>query len=423
MSMNTPTIILLVVMSLSLIVIPKRLLYYPLIIGACMVPMNQRTEILTLDFTILRILIIVCVLRLLIRRETTQIHWNYFDKLILIWNLVGTFVYVIQWGTLSAFILKCGVMYDCLGTYWIFRQLINSWDDIRDTIKAFALMAIISAPLIAMEKYRETSFYSYFGEVGARFHRGRFRCAGPFPHSIMMGAFWATLLPLFYSVIKTKEKVIFLFFGIISALICVYYSGSSTPFFTVFAVCLLWHLYKFRTYGKLIFAMFLSTIFFLHIIMKAPVWHLISRIDIFGGSTGWHRYRLIDAFINNANDWIFLGIKTTANWGPQLFDITNQFVLEGVRGGLVTLLIFIIILYNAVRIPGICSLNYEENEIKWLSWGICVSLLGHYVTFLGVSYFGQINLLFYMMMAFVGFSQEKIQYYNKVPEIKLPTNQ
>ena len=32
----------------------------------------------------------------------------------------------------------------------------------------------------------------------------------------------------------------------------------------------------------------------LHFAMKKPVWHLIARIDIVGGSTGWHRYNLIN---------------------------------------------------------------------------------------------------------------------------------
>jgi hypothetical protein len=34
-------------------------------------------------------------------------------------------------------------------------------------------------------------------------------------------------------------------------------------------------------------------------VMQAPVWHLISRIDLIGGSTGWHRYIIFDAFLDS----------------------------------------------------------------------------------------------------------------------------
>jgi hypothetical protein len=137
--------------------------------------------------------------------------------------------------------------------------------------------------------------------------------------------------------------------------------------------------------------------------MTGPVWSLIAKVNLFSGSTGWHRFNLIDQFIKRADEWFFLGVKTTAHWDPwgNLVDITNQFVLEGVRGGLITLILFAIIVHEAVKIPGRFSTIAEDQKIVWLSWGICVSVLSHFINFWGVSYFGQIYMLLYITFSMV----------------------
>lgn len=373
----------------------------------CFVPMNQRLIIANLDFTILRILILVGVLRLLTRNETRVIKWNSFDKLILSWVIIGSIVYIIRWWNFDAVINRSGVMFDCLGMYWLTRHAIRNWNDIIYSIKIFAFFAIVSAPLIALEKFRQPSFFEIFGPVAAQFHAGRFRCAGPFPHYIMMGCFWASLLPFFYACIKANADKWFYLLAITAALSNVYFSASSTPIITVITIILFWNIYKYRMYGKALLWSTCTGLFFLHLIMNNPVWHLIARVNIFGGSTGWHRYFLFDNFIKNISEWFFLGTKSTAHWGHAQSDLTNQFVLEGVRGGFITLIIFILVIYKAIQIPGRYSLQETNQEVKWLSWGICVAMLGHFITFWGVSYFGQINMLLYMTFAFVGFTLEK----------------
>jgi hypothetical protein len=386
---------------------PRKLLVLPFIMAACLIPMNQRIIVAGLDFPVVRVLMLACFLRLFIRNEVRQISWNSFDKLILTWNIIGTIIYVILWGTLQSVIFKCGTMFDNLGFYWIFRQFIQSFDDIYNIIKTFAVFAIFSAPLIAAENIRQFNFYSFFGDVGGKFHRGRFRCAGPFPHYIMMGVFWAALLPLFYAKVKANSSKFFYWIAIFAALTCVYFSASSTPIMTVAAIIVFWPLYGYRAHGKAFFWFTCFILLALHLFMNAPVWHLMARLDVFGGSTGWHRFFLFDMFIKHTSKWFFLGTKSTAEWGRGLSDITNQYVLEAVRGGIVTLVLFILILYNGVKISGGYSLTEEDLGKKLISWGVCVSLLGHVISFWGVSYFGQITMLFYLTLAVVGFIHEE----------------
>jgi hypothetical protein len=376
--------------------------------AACFVPMNQRSMLFGLDFTVLRILLVVGILKLNLSGTTRGVHWNTFDKLILAWGITGSCVFMLQQSTTVAVINRLGFMFDSLGTYWFFRQTVQSWADIYRSTQIFAVLAIITAPLIALEKFYDPSFFSLFGTVVGDFHRGRFRAAGPFPHFIIMGCFWALLLPFFYARIKAGKHNSLYWVACFSVLSSVYFSASSTSIMTVAAIILFWLLYSNRASGGTIFKFVCCLLLVLHLAMKAPVWHLISRVDIFGGSTGWHRYFLFDNFVNHISEWFLIGTKATAHWGHGQSDITNQFVLQGVRGGVGTLLLFSIIIYHAVKIPGTFSLRSTlPDEAKWMSWGVCVVMFGHFVTFWGVSYFGQIDILLYFTLALVAFIMEQ----------------
>jgi hypothetical protein len=375
--------------------------------AACIVPPDQRIIIFDLDFTTIRFCIIFAILRLYLCNEVRRIKWNAFDKLFLAWVIVGAIVHIMQWHNMRAVIYKSGVLYDSLGLYWIFRMSIISWDDIHRVVKLFAIFAIISAPLIIYERVTQNNPFALLGRVSGIFHRGRFRCEGPFPHCIMMGLFWASVVPVFVSYFTARRSKLLYAMASACALICVILSASSTPLMAVVAITFFGALWKYRGYGRTIALGFGAMIFALHVVMDKPVWHLICRINIFSGSTGWHRYYLFNQFVENIGEWFLLGCRDVEHWGVFEGDTTNQYVLEGVRGGALTLVIFIIMVVKAVRITGICSMVSRNRETRILCWGFCVSILGHCVSFWGVSYFGQIMLLLYFTLVIVSFLEDK----------------
>jgi len=381
--------------------VPRKWILLPFVMAACIVPPDQRIIIFDLDFTTIRFCILFAILRLYLYNEVRRIKWNVFDKLFLTWIITGVVVYVVQWHDMRAVIYKSGVLYDSLGLYWIFRMSIMSWDDIHRVVKMFAIFAIISAPLIIYERVTHNNPFAYLGHVKGAFHRGRFRCEGPFPHFIMMGLFWASVVPVFVSYFAAGRSKLFYALASVSALICVILSASSTPLMAMFAIAFFGALWKFRSYGRTIALGIGAMIFALHVVMEAPVWHLICRINLFSGSTGWHRYNLFNQFVKNIGEWFLLGCRDVEHWGVFKGDVTNQYVLEGVRGGALTLAVFVIMVIQAVRITGICSMKSQGREKRILCWGFCVSILGHCVSFWGVSYFGQIMLLLYFTLAIV----------------------
>jgi hypothetical protein len=90
-------------------------------------------------------------------------------------------------------------------------------------------------------------------------------------------------------------------------------------------------------------------------------------------------------------------------WGVFAGDVTNQYVLEGVRGGLLTLCLFIAIIVIAFRDVGELWRLQTKNPYRLaISWVLGVSLFVHCMNFIGVSYFGQIWILWYLLLAIIG---------------------
>jgi len=147
----------------------------------------------------------------------------------------------------------------------------------------------------------------------------------------------------------------------------------------------------------------------LHMIMKAPVWFLIGRLAEFTGGTGWHRSELIDTAIRHFNEWWLVGTTYTAHWmsytsfDPNMADITNQFILEGVNGGIWRMGAFIIIIVLCYSGLGKSNLILKDQpiDLRIFSWSLGAALFTHIMSFLSVSYFDQIIVFWYLLLAMI----------------------
>jgi hypothetical protein len=403
---NDITLIIAAMLAVTVFVVPRRYFLLPYIVAACLIPSDQRIIIMNLDFTTLRILIAAGILRMFMRAEIVSIKWNKFDKLFLIWMICRAAVYVLLWQDISSFVNRSGMLYDALGLYWLFRQNIRSWEDVRRAAVIFAFAALVTVPMIGFEWLTGHNPFSVLGRVSTELREGRYRCEGAFPHSIMLGLFWATLAPVFVGLAVADNRRQLYIAATAAVIFIVTATTSSTPVAILIEILLLLALFTYRQYGRWIFYGLCALGVLLHLVMNAPVWHLIARVNIVGGSTGWHRYHLIDQTIKHFGEWAILGTKNTIQWGWGMEDITNQYVLEGVRGGLISLVLLVALLVMAVRIFGIYSLYPMPPKRQWFMWCLCVAMLGHCLSFIGVSYFGQIMMVLYMMFGIAALAYE-----------------
>lgn len=373
--------------------------------SACFISTAQRISVFGADFNSLRILIIVGIARVFIRGDTRGIKWRRIDVFVAAYIVVAFSAYVLLHQTLAAAIFRIGEMYTNGGVYFLFRCWLRRSEDLVDFAKSLAILAIPVAFFFAVEWTTGRNSFAVFGGVSAVtiLREGRLRCQGPFPHPILAGCFWAGAVPLIVSLCWQQAASGIRWLGIagaIASLSIIVASSSSTPLLAVagsiLAACFLPLRRRMR-------AVQLSTVLALigiHFVKEKPVWHLVSRLNVLGGSTGWHRYYLIDQAVNRVGEWGLMGTRSTAHWGHQLFDVTNQYILEGVRGGLASMLLYTAVLWCAFYCVGraACQHGVSRRQVI-LPWCVGCALFGHTLAFIAVTYFGQVPVIFWSTIA------------------------
>jgi hypothetical protein len=373
-------------------------------------PMSQRIVVAGADFTLMRILLLAYLLRIVFRKEGSEFRWNRIDTVVLLWTLSGTIVMTIQLGTVGAFVNRVGWMYEILLTYFAVRCLVRTTDDVLALAKTIAVISIPIAALFAVEMVTHKNPFSIFGgvHVDTTFRDGKFRCQGAFVHPILAGTFWASALPLIWMLWKRDASAHRLcLLGTAATFVIIIACASSTPILSALVAAMGLFLFRYREHRRRIWLGLLFTLLALHLVMNQPVWHLMARVDLVGGSTGWHRFVIFDAFIRHFSEWFLLGDpNASTNWGVwQMRDITNQYILEGLRGGLIALFFFVLVLLYSFgdvgktlkSIAGRSSILDEK-----LVWLIGVTILVHTASFFGVSYFGQMTAMLYVHFGLAG---------------------
>ncbi|MBI5644307.1 MAG: hypothetical protein HY954_12630 [Deltaproteobacteria bacterium] len=386
-----------------MLLLPRKAALVPLVFAIVFIPLQQKIMISNLDFFIIRIIVLFGWARVLLKGEF-RIRLNTMDKLMVLWVISSVTAYTILWKTSGAFINRMGVSFDIIGIYFLVRFLVRDFGDIVWLMKVFAFVSIPVALAMFLERVNGRNLFSVFGGVSdfTIIREGKMRCQGAFAHPITAGTFGAAILPFFLALRLTDGQGRKLMLtGLIAATIIMYSSSSSGPILAylggVGALCM----WVFRDRMRLFRWGLVLALFTLHMVMKAPVWALLAKVRIFGGSTSYHRFYLFDQFLRRFDEWWLYGVQSTADWGYYLFDVTNQFVRVGVDGGLATLFLFLLILACSFQSIG-RAVKSTGNEIEQkIYWALGASLFVHVISFWGVSYFDQIKIVLYMLLAMI----------------------
>jgi len=144
-------------------------------------------------------------------------------------------------------------------------------------------------------------------------------------------------------------------------------------------------------------------------VMKAPVWHLISRIDISGGSSSYHRFELVNQFILHFKDWWLLGVKYNGHWGWDMWDTANQYVNIGENSGLVPFILFLAVIVYGFKFVGAARKRATDSKEALFLWALGSALFAHVVAFFGISYFDQTIVGWYALLASISVSATSLQ--------------
>lgn len=392
-------------LSIYAIFASKHKLVLPFILITCLIPSAQRIVIAGLDFTLIRLLLVIVWIRIFLRNEIPQnFRSNPLDAWILIYVVISTLTYTVLFSSVSALVNRLGASLDALGLYYLFRIQVHSIHDFKRIISWFCTVGMVVSVFFFIERITGRNFFSVFGGVPeiTAIREGRLRCQGAFVHPIIAGVFWASLLPPMAGLylIETSHRAKRHFArGMFAAILIIFLSSSSTPILGIAFGLLGGGLFLFRRYMKLIRWSLVILYIALDIAMEAPVWHLLSRINVLGGSTGYHRYLLIENTVRHFKEWWLVGTRSTTHWGHLMFDITNEFIAVAVSGGLITLLVFLILITSGFKNVGRMLRIESSKKEKYFYWSIGTMLFVHITSFFAVSYFGQMGFLWYFTLA------------------------
>lgn len=402
--------IVLVAMLIAILLIfllPRKYVVVPFLLSAFLIPLGQEVYFGGNHWFVYRIVIVVGLLRLLLgalgsEESTVAGGFNSIDGAFLGCVLVQASCVVIRFKGVAV-VNQIAFLLDFLGAYFLLRWLIRDSEDIHRVIKCFAFLAAVLGLAMLWEHFTLRNAFGFLGGVAAvpEVRDGQVRSQGAFQHSLTAGAVGASLVPLFLILWKKGKSQLMAAAGLVGCTLMTLTSNSSTPPLAyaggLFAVCL-WPIRK--NMRALRWAIVLGLLA-LSVVMKAPVWFIIAHIDLTGSSGGYHRAELIDQFIRHFSDWWLVGANDMWNWGFDMGDVQNQFVLVGETGGLIAFLLFLAVVSRCFRRVGYSRKFAESRAEEWGLWFFGAALFANCVGFFGVNYFDQSKVSWFALLAMI----------------------
>ena len=217
-------------------------------------------------------------------------------------------------------------------------------------------------------------------------------------------------MPCFASLWSVKGGRLFALIGLVAATIITITPSSSGPAVAYASGLIALVLWRVRNNMRIIRWGLLFVIILADVVMKAPVWYLIARLSEIVGGTGYHRSELIDQAVRHIDEWWLVGSHYTAHWmpyvlpdNPEMVDITNQFIWEGLMGGLLTMILFIVLIARCFQGVGkaVHSGQHQNNGYLFVVWALGAALFTHVMSFTSVVYFDQMIVFWFLLLSMI----------------------
>jgi len=389
------------------------LLFYPVYLVVRLGP---------LDISLARIVVTVLLLRCLLNvRLRDKFNWCRLDSWVTFGAIASLCIALIAWKLPMAksFENEAGRLTDTYFAYLAARLCLTDYKAVVTSIKWIALALVPLAMLGVFESY--TGWGPYYRlvvycpwqqvtEPQLNVRSGFYRAIGPFSHSILFGAAFVMFLPMVCWLRhqggrwRTGSYVIagILAIGTLSSM------SSGPVMMLVFTFCFLF-LERFKKYIKPIIIFVIISLVLVEVISNRTIYHVLaSYADPIGGS-GWHRAKLLDVAIERFGEWWLAGYgQQDPEWGVALgmswTDITNQYLIAGVKYGLLGVIALCGVL--AVSISMLVRLHKSVTLplLRSWYWAMGSSIVVLIISFNAFTLFGQATTLFYCILGFVGSS-------------------
>lgn len=413
-------LILLVVLSIQMAA-PRRWALLGALGGVLFLNQAQQINFFGLNLFSTRFIELAGFIRVMVRGEFSFSRMNRLDKIFVVLYVYATVVFVLRSSENQTNAI--GMAVDAFLCYFMFRGLVQTVDDLRWFLRAFAIVLIPYVAIVLIESFTNHNLFTMLegGNFGSWSRKGRPRCLGSLRHPSLLGTLGASLLPLYIGLAWSKLERKRALLGAVLCALLVWASNSGGPMSCMAVGIVGWLFWKIRTKMQWVRRGAVVMIAALAMTMKAPVWYLLARVSSVSGGDGWHRSRLLDMAFQNLDKWWLAGmpIRETQSWFPYVLaltggaDMTNQFLAFGISSGLLAMILFLVLLTVAFRNLGrtLAMLRFiypQTTETEYLLWGLGVMLGVHIFNWLGITYFDQTYVFWFMQLATIASLTETV---------------
>jgi len=380
---------------------PRKYAIVPLLLCTFLVPRGQELMLAGAHFYVRLILALAGFILVAKDRFRIAGGFNIVDKIFIAWASYRVFAATVtNWpgGTME----NLSFLLSALCGYFLLRYLIWTEEDVARAARTLAVFALVLGMCMVYEHhFLVNPFGTYLGgaPTAPEIRDGTARAQATFGHSILAGCFGGTLIPLFVWLWSKKDRVVAAA-GIVGSTLMVLTANSSTPILAYVAGILGLLLWPVRRKMKAVRWLIVITLAALAIVMNAPVWFVISHINVIGGSGGYDRAFLIDTCIRHFRDWWLIGTNQNGNWGYDMWDMSDQFVAEAEIGGAVTLICFIAIIVKSFSRLGAMRKRVKPKQ-QWLFWCLGSIMLANIFAYFGVAYWDQTQVWWFAFLAMI----------------------
>ena len=415
--MHPVVVVAMVLACFLVLLLPRRWAFVPLFLIAFFVPFGQELYLGGVHFFALRTVLLVGCLRLLAAKLRSRGPllaggFNSIDKAFCCWAVLRALAFILLYQEGGALVNQAAFLLDVLGGYFLLRYLFQDEADINRMAKLLASVTVVIGVCMLNESLHGVNVFGYAGSLSVipQLRDGQIRAQGAFAHPVLAGAFGATLVPLFFWLWKSGRARMAAIAGFAGSTTMVLAAASSTPvlaYVTGIGGLCLWPI---RNYMRQVRWGVVLALVGLALVMKAPVWFVVSHLDVVSASSGWHRAQLVDTFVRHFGDWWALGANNNEVWGSETIDTSNQFVAEGVSGGLLSFVFFVVVICRGFRRLGIARrLAQGDRNRQWFLWSLGAMLFAHVVAFWGTAYWDQTRFLWLASLTIISVATLSLQ--------------
>ncbi len=381
--------------------------------GMLFLPLSQSIEVFSINLFAMRFVEIAAVARIILRREFSLFVWNSIDRVFVLLYAYTTLVFLARSSDGQANLI--GMAVDAYICYFAFRVLINDIEDLKWFLRTFLLLLGPYAVLVLIETLQGHHIFAVLGTHAPEVMRaGRLRSIGSFDHPSLLGTLGASFMPIYIGLWCAKINRMYAFIGIMLCATIVWASNSGGPISCVLYGWLGWMLWFNRKKMQWFRRVFFAVLCFLALVMKAPIWFLIARLGAITGGDSWHRSNVIEVFYRHLDEWWLAGmpIEATKYWLPTFnsvtggIDLTNYYLVFGFTSGLGAMALFILMLVRGFSHIGnalviVRNKGDSDKSLEFLLWGLGVMLAVHILNWLGIPYYDQTYVFWFMQLAVI----------------------